>query len=67
MGNLWSIKYLAPNILLSTIEYSFDYRVVSVNYRRFSSVKYRTFRHVSKTLLSSIEGLWIIRDTHKIF
>lgn len=67
MASSWSITYLAVNILLSTIEHSLEYRFVSVKYRPCSSVKYRTFCHLSKILLSSIEGLWIIRDTHKIF
>lgn len=67
MASSWSITYLALNILLSTIEHSLDYRFVSVNYRPCSSVKYRTFCHLSKTLLSSIERLWITRDIQKIF
>jgi hypothetical protein len=57
-----NISYLASKILLSSIEYSLKYRPFSVNYRIFSSVNYRSFGQLSKTLRSTIEGLWITED-----
>ncbi|OQW37716.1 MAG: hypothetical protein A4E19_20960 [Nitrospira sp. SG-bin1] len=67
MYDSWRISYLAPKILLSPIEHSLNYRSFSVNYRFSSSVIYRTFGQLSKTLRSSIEGLWITMDARRIF